>query len=355
MRDAMRDVAVRTVPHSRPWITDADRLAVAASLDSAQLANGALVARFEAMVASAMQQRHAIATSSGTAALTVALLALQLPRGADVIVPTYVCDDVARAVRAAGLTPRWCDVGNSWCLTAETVRAALTPNCVAVIAVHMFGRLADVRGIAALGLPVVADACQAFGAQDGDVRACTGALVTVASFHATKCLTTGEGGALLTDDMTIALRARAIASSDGVVTFPTVLSDLQAALGIAQLDRYPTMLARRAELSTRWDRILSQSMVVQSSPRAPCATPLFRYTLCIADPFEMVAAAFAAQHVIVRRGVDSLRHRTSAPDSAFPVAARLWATTVSLPVHASLTDDDWQTASDAAHAVWGNP
>ncbi len=338
---ATLETSVLKVPHSRPWITAADQSAVAACLASGQVASGPLVRAFEAAVASAMGQRHAVCADSGTAALTLGLRSMRLPRGGEVVVPTYVCEDVAVAVRAAGLVPVWCDVGELWCMTVDSVRAALTPRSVAVIVVHQFGRVADIAGIAALGLPVVSDACQAFGARNADASVSSGASATVVSFHATKCFTTGEGGALLTDDAALAATARAVALGDDAAPYPTRFSDLQAALGLSQLSRYPEMLARRALIAARWNAVLTNHTALAPSPQSVGATPAFRYTTCSADSFDEVAAALAQHGIVVRRGVDSLRHRATLPDDRFPGASRLWAQTISLPAHASLTDDEW--------------
>jgi dTDP-4-amino-4,6-dideoxygalactose transaminase len=171
---------------------------------------GPEVEAFEREFASYLGARHAIGVANGTDALTIALRAMGVGPGDDVVVPSFTFFASAEAIPPTGARPVFCDVDpETMCVTAETVAAALTPRTRAVIAVDLFGNVAPVAEIEALGVPVLEDAAQAAGSQRDGRRA--GALGTAAtfSFFPSKnlgCL--GDGGAVTTDDDEIADRAR---------------------------------------------------------------------------------------------------------------------------------------------------
>jgi len=214
-------------------------------MDAGQYILGPEVSAFEAEWARYLGVRHAIGVANGTEAITLALRAMGVGPGDDVVVPSFTFYASAEAIPHAGARPVFCDVDpETACVTADTVRAALTPRTRAVVAVHLFGALAPVAEIAALGVPVLEDAAQAAGAQAaGGARA--GALGTAAtfSFFPSKNLGAfGDGGAVTTDDDGIAERVRTLRfhGSRDKATFELVghnsrLDELQAAILRVQL------------------------------------------------------------------------------------------------------------------------
>ena len=152
------------IPHSRPWITDSDRDAVSAVLATSMIAEGAQTQRFEAAAAAYLGHAHGFAAPDGTTALYMALRALEVGPGDEVVIPTYACEAVRQAVRWAGAEPVLCDVGEDWCVNADTVRHRLSRRTRAVVLVHAFGIVADAKRVVELGVPVVEDLAQAFGA-----------------------------------------------------------------------------------------------------------------------------------------------------------------------------------------------
>src|SRR5687767_1637781 len=176
--------------------------AVAAVLDSGRFILGPQVDAFEREFAAYCGASHAIGVANGTDALTIALRALGVGPGDEVVVPSFTFYASAEAIPHTGATPVFCDVDpDTCCVTAETVRAALTPRTKAVIAVHLFGNVAPIAEIEALGVPVVEDAAQAAGSLAPEGR--PGALGTIAtfSFFPSKNLGAfGDGGAVVTDD-----------------------------------------------------------------------------------------------------------------------------------------------------------
>src|SRR3954467_5710341 len=216
------------------------RAAVHRVLDGGQFILGPEVEAFETEFAAYLGAGPAIAVANGTEAITIALRALGVGPGDEVVVPSFTFWASAEAIPNAGATPVFCDVDpDTMCVTAETVKAALTPRTKAVIAVHLFGNVAPVAEIEALGVPVVEDAAQAAGAFAADGRR-AGALGTIAtfSFFPSKNLGAfGDAGAVVTSDDALDERVRMLrfhGSRDNEhfepVGYTPRLDELQAAL-----------------------------------------------------------------------------------------------------------------------------
>src|SRR3954465_13919049 len=214
-------------------------------LDSKHFILGPEVEAFEAELAAYAGARHAIGVANGTEALTIALRALGVGPGDDVVVPSFTFYASAEAIPPTGARPVFCDVDpETMCVTAETVRAALTPATKAVIAVDLFGNPGPVEEIEALGVPVVQDAAQAAGSRPGPR-----ATIATYSFFPSKNLGCfGDGGAVVSDDDALADRARMLrfhGSRDKVtyehVGYNSRLDELQAAILrvlLPELDRW---------------------------------------------------------------------------------------------------------------------
>jgi perosamine synthetase len=336
------------IPHSRPWINEDDRKTVESVLVSGMIAKGDKVGELEGKVCNYLGVNHAVAQSSGTAALVLALRTLAICRGDEVILPTYVCRSVLESVFTVGATPVLCDVDETGVINAVTVAPHITRKTKAIIAVHIFGHPCDLRMLKQYEIPVIDDACQAFGLTIEGAKA--GALgdIGVLSFHATKCLTTAEGGMLVTCNKTWGERARELTEGCTKPSSRNVapLSDLQAVLGLSQLGRYSDMLKRRNWLRRQYTEAAQRLDIAISA--SPQSNMLFRFTLRSERPFETVQAGFLNQGINVRRGVDELLHRTiGLNDSAFPIAASLYQRTVSVPFYPSLSIDESTAVSDA--------
>ncbi len=218
--------------------------AIRAAVDDGRFILGPNVATFEEEFASYCGAEHAIGVANGTDALTIALRSMGVGPGDDVVVPSFTFYASAEAIPPTGARPVFCDVDpETFCVTADTVRAALTPRTKAVVGVHLFGNVAPVGEIEALGVPVLEDAAQAAGSLSEAGR--PGALGTAAtfSFFPSKNLGCfGDGGAITTSDDEVAAQARMLRfhGSQDKVTYEHVgynsrLDDLQAAILRVQL------------------------------------------------------------------------------------------------------------------------
>jgi dTDP-3-amino-3,4,6-trideoxy-alpha-D-glucose transaminase len=226
------------------FLHDELRAAVSRVLDSQRYILGPEVGAFESEFASYCGAAHAVGVANGTDAITIALRAMGVGPGDEVVVPSFTFYASAEAIPATGATPVFCDIDpDTYCVTADTVRAVLTPRTKAVIAVHLFGNVAPVAEIEALGAPVLEDAAQAAGSTSDAGR--PGALGTAAtfSFFPSKNLGCfGDGGIVTTGDAEIAERVRVLRfhGSHDKVTYQEVgynsrLDELQAAILRVQL------------------------------------------------------------------------------------------------------------------------
>src|ERR1700720_192484 len=187
-------------------LRDELRAAIERVLDSERFILGPEVDSFERELATYTGVSHGVGVANGTEAITIALRAMGVGPGDEVVVPSFTFYASAEAIPPTGAKPVFCDIDpDTYCVTPETVRAALTPRTKAVIAVHLFGNVAPVAEIEALGVPVLEDAAQAAGSTAGQRR--PGALGTVAtfSFFPSKNLGRfGDGGMVTTGDDALA-------------------------------------------------------------------------------------------------------------------------------------------------------
>ena len=225
-------------------LRDELRAAVARVLESERYILGPEVSAFEQEFATYCGCDHAIGVANGTEAITIALRAMGVGPGDEVVVPSFTFYASAEAIPPTGATPVFCDIDpDTYCVTAETVRSALTPRTKAVLAVHLFGNVAPIAEIQELGVPVLEDAAQAAGSTSPAGR--PGALGTAAtfSFFPSKNLGCfGDGGTITTSDESVAELARTLrfhGSHDKIsyelVGYNSRLDELQAAIPRVQL------------------------------------------------------------------------------------------------------------------------
>lgn len=283
-----RPVRNDPLPYGRHTIDRADIAAVTEALESGSLTGGSPISRFEAALAERCSVKHAVAVSSGTAALHLAVAALGVGQGDEVITTPLTFVATANSVLYAGGRPVFADIGRDRNLDSESVASTRTAATKAVIAVDYSGLPADVDAIrvAAPGLPVVVDAAHSLGGEIGGRPAGSIGDISTLSFHPVKQITTGEGGACLTDDPKLADRMRRM-RNHGMTSDAAArtgdhwrydvtslgnnyrITDFQAALGSSQLRRLDAVVSRRAMLASRYDELLAELPGLRLPPRAP--------------------------------------------------------------------------------------
>ena len=275
------------------------REAIDRVIDSERFILGPEVAAFERELASYCGASHAIGVANGTDAITIALRALGVGPGDEVVVPSFTFYASAEAIPPTGATPVFCDVDpNTYCLTADTVRAVLTPRTKAVIAVHLFGNVAPVTEIAALGVPVLEDAAQALGSRAPAGR--PGALGAAAtfSFYPSKNLPCfGDGGAIVTSDERIAEQAQILrfhGSRDKVdyeqLGYNSRLDELQAAILRVQLPHLDAWSDGRRAAAGHYEEAGLGELVELPRPVAGASPAWHLYVISDPDPRRLEAA-----------------------------------------------------------------
>jgi perosamine synthetase len=265
------------IPVAAPVLGGNEKTYVLDCLDSTWISSsGKYLDRFEAAFAEFCGVSDAIACSNGTTALHLALLGLDLGPGDEVIVPTLTFVATANAVTYCGARPVFVDVDpETWTIDPATVEAKITPRTKGIIVVHLFGHPADMDAIGAIarrhGLFVLEDAAQAHGAEYRGRR--TGSLSELAtfSFFGNKIVTTGEGGMVTTSDRSLATRMRMLRTHGmdpsrrywhPVIGYNYRMTNMAAAIGLAQLERVQWQLDRRHELAAWYREELAHTDVL---------------------------------------------------------------------------------------------
>jgi perosamine synthetase len=366
-------VRATLLPYARQSITDEDVAAVAAALRSDWLTTGPRVPAFEGELASYTGARHAVAFSSGTAALHGAAVAAGIGEGDEAITTPLTFVATANAVLYAGGEPRFADVDpGTLLIRPDAVREALTPRTRAIIAVDYAGQPADYPALRSVAdaapggpIPVIADASHSLGATLDGRRVGTLADLTILSLHPAKILTTGEGGVVLTDDDGLADRLRRF-RNHGIGTelaarrdwtydmvelgYNYRLTDVAAALGSSQLARIDAFLARRRELAAHYLRRLGGHPLLDVPVVAPGADPAWHFMFAqlrldrLRADRGVVFRALRAEGIGVNvHYIPVHRHsyyRQRFPGVSMPVAEAAYERLLTLPLFAGMTTAD---------------
>lgn len=393
------EAPIRTnfLPFALPSIGEEEIAEVVDSLRSGWITTGPKVKRFEADFAQYVGCDHAIAVSSCTAALHIALTALSLGPGDEVIVPTLTFCSTANVVVHLGAKPVLVDVGSDFNVHPDDIERAITPRTKAVVLVHFSGQACDLTAIYELArrydLPVVEDAAHAIGTEyDGrklgnryfSQKCGLKKHIVCFSFYATKNLTTGEGGMIATSDDDLAERMRQLSlhgmsrdawkrySGSGswyyeilAAGYKDNMTDVQAALGIHQLKKLDGFIATRA----RYAQIYNEAFALLPEIATPEVTTGQRHA------WHIYVIQVMLDRIKIDRGqfIQELRTRNIGTSVHFiPVhlhpyyqerfgyrrgdlkqAEQLYDCIVSLPLYPGMTDEDVQDVVRAVHDVVG--
>ena len=337
-----------------PKLGEAELEAVREVLESGALTMGPKVDELEQLVAAACGVEHAVAVSNGTAALHLAVLALGIGEGDEVIVPAYTFPATANVVRLAGATPVLVDVDPAtFNLDLAKVYEAVTPRTKAVLAVHLFGRPLDWEELQNAVPPEVLlleDAAGALGARWRGMPC--GGLGTMGclSFHPRKIVTTGEGGAVTTSDAELAASIRRLrhhgldTNTDGGadIVQPSTnyrLADILCAVGIPQLRRLDELLAGRARIAAGYTERLTGVVDVPAADEGD--THGWQAYVIRLDRRVEAMETLRAEGIEVQIGTYALHHLSAYRDQGpFPGADAAFERALALPLHSRLTDAD---------------
>lgn len=350
------------IPHSRPTITKNDIASVASNLLSGRIASGAEVGMFEKEMSGFIGVRGGVATNSGTCALHLALNALNIKRGDEVMLPTYVCASVLSAVNYTGATPVLADIEpEGYNIDPESAEKRLSKKTKAIIAPHMFGIPANLKQLMALGVPVIEDCAQSAGAEcEGKgKKAKAGSFgdLSIFSFYATKVMTTGHGGMVLSDSAELIGRICDMTKYDERESYKTSynygMTDFQAALGRSQLKQLDGFIARRKEIADSYDDAFeSLGIPARKNREGIC----FRYVIELDNPDafirEMNARGISCAKPVFRPLHRYFEAMPKIIPREFPNAERAMSRAVSVPVYPLLTDAELTQVIEAIRAVF---
>ena len=365
-----------TIPLSSPDITQAEIDAVTAVLRTPHLSLGPELPAFEAELAQYHTVPHAIAVSSGTAGLHLALLTLGIGPLDEVIVPSFAFIAVANAVLQVGATPIFAEIDPvTLNLSPHAVEQAVTPRSRAILVVHTFGVPADMHALKAIAsrhnLLILEDACEAIGAQFGDPPdshpAGSFGNLAVLGFYPNKQITTGEGGAVLAHSPADAARLRSLRNQGRQPTgdwldhaepgYNYRLSELACALGRVQLSRIGEILARRQAAAERYQALLQDIPGLELPPlNLPQRTiSWFVYVVRLPQQIDRdhVQAALAARGISTGRYFAPIhlqpawRSHPSSVSASLPITESIARRTLALPFFNRITPEQQQQVAAA--------
>ncbi len=376
------------VPLSRPLIENDEIEAVAEVLRSGWITAGPRVLQFERQFAERVGARHAVAVQSGTSALVIALQALELPAGSEVVIPAFTWPSAVAAALFVGLVPVLADV--EWAslnVSARTLQSALSPRTRAIVPVHFAGLPYDAEEIAAManrvGAVVIDDAAHALGASYAEGPLGRHTKAACYSFHPIKNITTGEGGMITTDDDAFEEKARRLRllgiNRDAWQRYGTGspsayditelslkhnMTDIQAAIGIVQLAKLNRMNDRRRTLAERYMERLSllKALILPEAGDARRQHAWHLFVIRTQDEHgprgrDAVVAALAKRgistglHFLSVAELSYFRARLKLDPAATPNALRAGRTVISLPLYPGMTDEDQRAVIAALHDI----
>ena len=352
----------KVIPHNRPTIGAEEIKAVADTLGNLELTVGKKVKDFE-KVFSRYMGTNAAATSSGTSALHLALIAIAVSKNDEVIMPSYTCIAVALPVLYQQAKPILADVNDDYNISVEDIKNRITNKTKAVIVPHMFGYPADLNEIKELceenNVYLVEDCAQAIGARYQGKKVGTIGDISTFSFYATKMMTTIQGGMICTNnsdwiriikDLRYHDQCRSLEDSDPRVKYSYMMSDVGAVIGVIQLKKLDYFIKRRREIASIYREKLDDKVVhpMESEEKKPVYS---RYVIRTLYNSSEIIEKMREQNIICERIYVPPLHRRVLLEkfninARFPKTEKILDSAISLPVYPSLRDDDVEYVVD---------
>jgi perosamine synthetase len=354
--------AVDVIPLARPVIGDRERELVDEVLRSRQLSLGPTVTRFEQMWADRLGTKHAVACSSGTAGLHCCLHALGIGPGDEVITSSFSFVASANVILYTGATPVFAEVDPlTFNMDPAAVEAAITPRTKAILIVDIFGYPAEVPALVEIaerhGLGIVEDACQSIDGDYNGKKLGTFGHPAVYGFYANKQLTTAEGGVILTDSDELYVQLKSLTnqgrSDDGAwlvhsrLGFNYRLSDVHAAIGIAQIERLDWMQDARARIAGMYQERMARIDGVTPMYEGPQRRSWFVYAPRLDADLDRdrIIGRLEAEGVSAKPYLPCIhlqpyyREAHGHAPGELPITEAISASTIALPFFCEMTDD----------------
>jgi len=332
------------IPHSRPSLDRDDVSSVSEVIRSGQIAQGEVVGEFEKKVAKYIGVNGAAATSTGTSALHLSLLAMGIKKGDYIAMPSFVCSALLNVVKYVGVHPILVEVDpETYNIDIHDLKKKIKKTTRAIILPHQFGLPADIDEVISLGVPVIEDCAQAIGAVYKGKKAGSFGSLSCFSFYATKVLSTGEGGMVVSNSRNLLKKIRDFREYDNKknysVRYNYKMTDIQAAMGISQLKKLNSFLLRRAKIAKRYFSELQGFCNLPAVSYKDRRHIFFRFLIQIHGSVSNALEFFSERGVTCMRPVYKPLHKYLHLQG-FPNSDKIWKKTISIPIYPSLTDKE---------------
>lgn len=347
------------IPQIQPWIDEEELAQLKRVVDSTYVVESGLTKEFEEMTREMAGAKHAVAVTNGTMALFCCLKACNIGPGDEVIVPDMTFIATANAVLMAGARPIFCDVTpDTFCLDVEQAEKLVNPRTKAVMPVHLYGQSADMTAIMAFakrhGLRVIEDAAQGVGVKFEGRHVGTFGDLGILSYYGNKTITCGEGGVILTDSDELRQACYRLKNhgrdKKGLfvhehIGFNFSFTEMQAAIGIAQMKKLPRIIERKRRIHDRYEEELAGLPGLNPAYIDPRSSPVFWFTSFMTDDREKLAEFLQAEGIQSRQFFYPLHmqpcyQKALTGINTCPVSRKIFERGISLPSSYSLTDEE---------------
>ena len=331
------------IEHSRPTLGREEKAALLKTLDSNFIAEGPQVQRFEEELSAYIGAAGAVATCTGTLGLHLALLSLDLKPGAEIIIPSYTCRSVLNAVLHCRAKPVLCDVEvDTYNISISDAKKKMTARTQAIIVPHMFGYPAPVDKVKKLGVPVVEDCAHALGSEYKGRKAGSWGDLALLSFEGTKYIVTGEGGMVLANSSRILNKLRRLKerdSGDLLAKYTYRMTDLQAAVGRAQLKKLEGFIRKRRAIAKIYDKTFIPAPAHRPEEGANGRHIYQRYMIQVNGNIQALMKQCVRKGIKVKQPVKPypLHRYLGLSGRLFPNTEHIMRSAVSIPIYPSLT------------------
>ncbi len=332
------------IPHSRPTLDGGDVSSVSEIIRSGRIVQGKVVEKLERKMAKYIGARGAVATSTGTSALHLALLAIGIKKGDYIAIPNFVCSALLNVVKYVGALPILVDADRkTYNIDIYDLKKRINKSTKAIILPHQFGLPADIDEVTSLGIPVIEDCAQAIGAVYKGKKVGSFGRLSCFSFYATKVISTGEGGMVVSDSKNLLKKIRDLREYDNkknyLIRYNYKMTDIQAAMGISQLKKLNSFLLKRVDIAKRYFSELQDFCNLPSISYKDRRHIFFRFLIQVRGSVSKALEFLSERGVTCMRPVYKPLHKYL-HIHGFPNSDAIWNRTISIPIYPSLTDKE---------------
>jgi perosamine synthetase len=338
------------IKHSSPSINHLELRSLSNVLRSKYITQGKIVHKFEKNIIKYLNNKKvkAVAVNSGSSALHLTLLSLGISAKDEIIIPSYVCSAILNIINYIGAKPVLTDINDyDFGINFQATKKKITKHTRAIIIPHLFGFPVKIDKFSALGIPIIEDCAQSIGARYKNKSVGTFGKLSVFSFYATKMLTTGYGGMVISKDIKLINRIRNLIDYDNrndyITRYNYQMSDLEASLGLAQVKKLNGFIQRRRQIASQYTSFLESlnlSDLVLPKEYPNTTSVFYRYVIRHPKAAKIIIS-------MNRNGIEAkkpvykpLHHYLGFNTKEFPNTENAYRTAISLPIYPSLTNQE---------------